>query len=342
MVRDLIPEFRKGKIITGDALERLRIDATQQQGGRGLYVDGTGAYGRPMHRRERGVWFKPATDVPAYGVMYVTNNDTTQGELVLTTKKPDGIALGEIIVVNGPEDVDSGVYGKCFMFGDVSRQALVNSSETVANGDVLGPKSSQWDLYKDFPGLIAFSAKDDDDLAWCRLQQDPTICFEMKVDMPTSGSVAAGQSGVAYRLKPDGSIDTGTEFTVYDERGVYRLRANGKYSGDHDRGSQGVAGWHYAKDRIRILSATPNALMIMGTINEEDTPSGITKAEGSFDVDNVYVMQPSGSIITDTDPASDTFGITNRKFDGDDGTEVIAVWDEKDLDWKAIDVICPT
>ena len=130
MARDLIPEFRKGKVITADSLNRLRIDATQQQAGRGLFVTGSGAYDRPMNRRPRGVWFKPATDVPAFGVMYVTGTDTTQGELVMTTKKPDGLAFGEIIVVNGPEDVDSGVYGKCFMAGDVAIQALVNSGET--------------------------------------------------------------------------------------------------------------------------------------------------------------------------------------------------------------------
>lgn len=164
--RDLIPRFAKGKIIKATALEQLRIAATQQVGGNGAFVDSTGTYQRRQTQRERGIWFKPDTDVPAHGVMYSTGIDSTQGELVIETKKPDGLALGEIILINGPEDVDSGVYGKCHMAGDVPVKALVNSSETLAAGDVCGPKSSQWDLYEEYPGLIAFDVEDSNDLAW--------------------------------------------------------------------------------------------------------------------------------------------------------------------------------
>lgn len=336
--RDLIPPFAKGKIIKGAALEQLRIASTQQFGGNGAFVDSTGAYQRRVRRRERGIWFKPDTDVPAYGVMYSTGTDETQGELVVTTKKPDGIALGEIILINGPEDVENGAYGKCHVADDVPWQALVNGSETVAAGDVLGPKSSQWDLYKDFPGLIAFDAKDADDLAWVRLDPDPVIRYELKDNIPVSGSVAKEQTGTAYRLKADDTVDTGTEFEIFDEEGVFRGRKNGLYSSPHDRGSQGIVRWNRDQDRLSIVTMTPHALQIMGLINEA---GDVVKADSSFDVDAVYVMQPSGAIITDTDPASSTFSITNRSFDGDDDAEAIATWDEKDTDWKALDVICP-
>lgn len=330
MVRDLIPEFRKRKIITADALNRLRIDATQQQGGPGLFIDGTGAYQRPKRRRERGIWFKPDTDVPANGVMYVTDNDTTQGELVLTTKKPDGIALGEIIVVNGPEDVASGVYGKCFMFGDVPIQASVASSETVANGDVLGPKSSQWDLYKDFPGLIAFSAKDSDGLAWCRLQQDPTMDIELKNAMPSSGSVSAGQQATAYRLKPDGSVDTSTEVEVFDELGVFRGKA---YVSGSDRGSKGVVSWHSEEDRVQILTLQPHALRISGV-----TSSEVTATTTQFTLSGTpVIMNPSGAlfmeVLTTANLIKNPLGLVFES-----GDTIHAEWNENATtpQWEAV------
>ncbi len=339
--RDLIPRFAKGKIIKATALEQLRIGSTQQVGGNSAFVDSTGTYQRRLTRRERGIWFKPNADVPAYGVMYSTGIDATQDELVITTKKPDGLALGETILINGPEAVGSGARGKCHMAEDIPWQALVNGSETVAAGDVCGPKSSQWDLYKDFPGLIAFDAEDADNLAWVRLDPDPVIRYELKDNIPVSGSVAKEQTGTAYRLKADDTIDTGTEFEIFDEEGVFRGRKNGKYSSPHDRGSQGIVRWNRDQDRLAIVTMTPHALQIMGLVNESAGP-GFVKADSTFDMESVYVMQPPGAIITDTDPASATFAIQNREFDGDDGDEAIATWDENDVNWKALDVMCPT
>lgn len=329
MARDLIPEFGKGKIITADALNRLRMDATQQQGGPGSFVDGTGVYQRPMNRRERGVWFKPETDVPAYGVMYVTGNDTTQGELVLTTKKPDGIALGEIMVVNGPEAVGSGVYGKCFMVGDVPIQALVGSSETVANGDVCGPKSSQWDLYKDFPGLIAFSAKDSDNLAWVRLDPDPTMDIELKDAMPSSGSVSAGQQATAYRLKPDGAVDTSIEVEVFDERGEYRGKA---YVSGSDRGSKGVVAWHREKDRLFIRTLQPHALRISG-----DAGSAVYFDDTQFTLSGTpVIMSPSGALAMED--YTDSNLIKNPlDLQFANGETLHAEWNEDVPQWEAID-----
>jgi len=187
--------------------------------------------------------------------------------------------------------------------------------------------------------LIAFDAEDSNDLAWVRLDPDPSIDFELKNNLPASGTVSAGQQATAYRLKPNDTVDTATEFEVYDERGIYRGRKNGRYSSPHDRGSKGVARWNRVQGRLSIVSMTPHALQIMGTINES---SGVEKTDSSFNIDNVYVMQPPGAIITDTDPASSSFGIANREFAGDDNDYMIATWDENYYDWRALDVMCPS
>jgi len=156
------------------------------------------------------IQFKPNTDVPAFGVMYSTGIDATQATLVITTKKPDGLALGEIILINGPDAVDSGVIGKCHMAGDVPIEALVNGSETLAAGDVCGPKSSQWDLYGGYPGLIAFDVEDSDDLAW--VQQYRHHHFWAKLD----AKLSVGSSATAYLWWGSTLADSGENVTVHD------------------------------------------------------------------------------------------------------------------------------
>lgn len=165
--------------------------------------------------------------------------------------------------------------------------------------------------------------------------------FELKDNLPSSGSVSAGQQATAHPVDAAGVVDTDVdrEFEVYDELGVYRGRAKDKYSSPHDQGSRGVAKWSPDAQKWLIVSMQPHALKIMGVINEP--VDDVEKADTEFNVDAVYVMQPSGGLITDTDPASTAFVIKNRSFDGDNNTECIADWDENDTDWKATDVICP-
>ena len=333
MTRDLIPPFRKGEIIRASALEQLRIVATQQHGDSGSFVDGTGVFTRRQTRRERGIWFKPDTDVPANGVMYVTGVDDTQGDqLVLTTKKPDGLAFGEILMVNGPEAAPADRYAKGWMIADVPIKALVNSSETVATGDVCGPKSGQWDLYKDFPGLIAFDAKDGNDLTWVRLDPDPTMDVELKDNLPSSGSVSAGQHATAYRLQPDGDVDTGTEVEVYDERGEFRGKA---HASGVDRGSKGVVGWHREEDRVSIRRLQPHTLRISGT-----TSAVVYYDDTEFTAASTpVIMNPTGAIAlhdyTTADLIKNPFGLQFAS-----GDKFHAEWNEKATtpQWEAVDV----
>jgi len=154
--------------------------------------------------------------------------------------------------------------------------------------------------------------------------------FELKEALTPGGTVDA------YYLDAAGSIQSGVVFEVTDVLGVHRGRANGAFSSPHHRGSQGYAWYMHDLERFEIMKLQPHALQIMGDLTA-DVSGGI-----SFTMENVYVMQPPGAIITDTNPASSTFSVTNREFDGDEGDEAIATWDENDGDWKALDVMCPS
>lgn len=163
--------------------------------------------------------------------------------------------------------------------------------------------------------------------------------FELKTALPSSGgSVSPGQHAEAFLVDGLGVTDTSNSFVIYDELGIYRGREKDKYSSPHNDGSKGKVRFDPLRGRLIIEQMTPHALQIMGTINES---TGLSSTDSSFDVDNVYVMQPPGAIITDTDPASGSFGVTNREFDGDNNDEAILTWDENDVDWKALDVMCP-
>ncbi len=162
--------------------------------------------------------------------------------------------------------------------------------------------------------------------------------FELKDNLPSSGSVSTGQQATAHPVNAAGVVDTAVdrEFEVHDELGVYRGRKKDKYSSPHSQGSRGVARWSPDAQEWEILSMQPHALQIKGPLT-----GALVKATGSFNIDGVTVMQPPGAIITDTDPATSTFGITNRAFDGDNNAVCIATWDEAAQDWLALDIPCP-
>ena len=290
---------------------------------------------------ERPVSFRNDSggEIPAYGCIKLVSGDKyASGPPVpfFVATKPGSTLLTDRFALNGPNPVASGDHGIAYQSGNA--KALYNTG-TPAAGDAYGPTPGQWYLTKDYPPIFRVAVISDATPKhfYGDLHPIELLRGELKDAMPTSGSVAAGQTATAYFLGEDGDIVTAIEFEVTDVFGVYRGRENGKYSDPHDRGSQLYAKFAPDSGVWEIVDMTPNALMIMGQLTDD-----IDKVDDtSFDVDNVYVMQPSGAIITDTDPASATFGITNRAFDGDDGTEVIAVWDEADTDWKAIDVICP-
>jgi hypothetical protein len=319
---------------------RKRIDATVQRVeqtpeeivGFNPY-DGAGPSQRPASFRNDS-----GETIPAYGCMKLTSGDKySSGPPVpfFVASKPGSTLLTDRFAMNGPRPISSGGFGQCYLSGQV--KALYNTGSPAA-GDSYGPTPGEWYLTKDYPPIFRVAVISDSTPlhVYGELHPIELLRGELKDAMPTSGSVAAGQTATAYFLDEAGDIVTAIEFEVTDVFGVYRGRENGKYSDPHDRGSQLYAKFAPDSGVWEIQKMTPNALMIRGQLTED-----LEKATNSFEIDNVVVMQPSGAIITDQDPASSTFGVTNRAFDGDELAEVVAVWDEEALDWKAIDIPCP-
>jgi len=165
-----------------------------------------------------------------------------------------------------------------------------------------------------------------------RFRQDAYRRFELK------DALTPGSNATAHPIKSDDSTDetAASEFEVYDPYGKHRGRAKDAYSSPHDDGSKGLARYNPLTQQWEIVELQPAALMIKGQLK-----SALVAASGTFDVDNVSVMQPIGGLITDTDPASSSFTITNRSFDGDDNAWVYALWDEAARAWVAFDIPCP-
>lgn len=278
-------------------------------------------------------------EIPAYACMKLASGAKySSGPPVpfFIASKPGATLLTDRFALNGPNPVASGDHGICYLSGQT--KALYNTGTPVA-GDAYGPTPGQWYLTKDYPPIFRVAVVSDATPKhfYGELHPIELLRGELKDDMPDpdTGSVAAGQTATAYFLDKDGDIVTAIEFEVTDVFGVYRGRENGKYSTPHDRGSQLYAKFNPDSDVWEIVKMTPHALQIKGALTAAVT------SPTDFTIDGVTVMQPSGSIITDTDPASAVFDVTNRLFDGDNNAVCIATWDEAAVDWVALDVPCP-
>lgn len=167
---------------------------------------------------------------------------------------------------------------------------------------------------------------------------DTSIWVELKDKMPSSGSVAADQSTIVHPRAWSGSAwitDTDTELTSYDTLGRFRGRGKDDFSGPHDQGSIARIVLNKANNRYEFRDMTPHALWIQGTADANwTTPSTLDIAASAV------VMQPSGAIITHTDPAVKIPVNDIRDWEGSSGDIIEAFWDESVLEFKARMVPC--
>ncbi len=162
--------------------------------------------------------------------------------------------------------------------------------------------------------------------------------FELKGNLPLSGSVTEGQSAEAYDLTWDGSVlavDTDSTFTVYDPFGAYRGRKKDKYSSPHDQGSRGYTQWMPLTLRWEIMWMQPHATLIKGLLT-----GAVVAGTGTFTIDGVTVLGPPGALITDSDPAA-AITVRNRGFEGDDNAIALVLWDESATERLVFDIPCP-
>lgn len=174
---------------------------------------------------------------------------------------------------------------------------------------------------------------------------DLIVHFELKLSLPkTAVSVSPDQTTTAYIQNWSGSAwvtDTDVEFEIFDKLGVYRGRAKANgFTAPHDVGSYGTARFVAEADRWEIVSMQPHALMIRGQATALWTGATFTIDGITGGSPTTAVMQPSGAIIVNTDPASNITVSDWLNFDGADNDDVLAVWDEDTRTWKLLQKAC--
>ena len=155
--------------------------------------------------------------------------------------------------------------------------------------------------------------------------------FELKTAL-TPGSTAD-----AYPLDDEGDPITDDEdlvFEVEDVCGVYRGRAKDAYDEPHDQGSRGEA-------RLRngvweIVYLTPHALVIRGQLT-----AALATTDSTCTIDGLEVMQPSGAIIVNSDPAAAMTSTNRHSHEGSEDGEVTAMWDEYNDVFYNVQTDCP-
>ncbi len=165
--------------------------------------------------------------------------------------------------------------------------------------------------------------------------------FELK-DALTPGGFATAHPLSWDSDASDWAVDTtaAKEFTVHDIWGAFRGRAKDAYTSPHDQGSRGVAIWNGERGIYQIAELTPHALMIRGkltaTLVTTDTTFTIDE-----DIGGVGIMQPTGGLITDQDPAGNITVYNIFSWAGDNNGACIAAWNENTDHWEALQVECP-
>ena len=164
---------------------------------------------------------------------------------------------------------------------------------------------------------------------------EPFRHFELKTALTPGGSATAHPqdwNGTAY------VTDTAAarEFTVEDVRVIFRGRGKDLLA-DPLAGSMGKAVLRNGQWEIDEL--TPHALKLSVAV---DDATDVASGDASFNVDTAVVMQPTGAIIVDHDPAAD-FTVYNVYADDlNDDAYITVEWNEATDHWEVANITCPT
>lgn len=276
------------------------------------------------------------------GAPIIDNSDNLaefQNRVTFKGQLPDiDLHRGRFVILLEP--LADGAIGKAVVSGVC--QVLVNVSDAAHTfADVIdGDATTLASAARGVPMLWKETGTGDDKCAIVRLGQlvDGPARFELK------DALTPGGNATAYLRTWSGSAwvtDTAVEFEVYDVLGKFRGRARTAYADPHDDGSFGEARYNTESGHWEIESLTPHALMISGLTVAEVLA---TDAHFHITVASTAVMQPTGGIICDQDPAvSGGMQIDNANLDWalDSGAYVIAVWDEANDKWQALQGHCP-
>ncbi len=167
--------------------------------------------------------------------------------------------------------------------------------------------------------------------------------LELKDDLTPGGTATA------YRLQDDGSnglerIDTDppNEDWQEDEVSDTLLGTTRGKGADDEASPEALRGTvvlvQKYGEQLRIVNAQPWPLMIRGKLTDD-----LDTTDSTFKIDGVVVLQPVGAIdVGHIVDGSDEVTVHNVfKWEGDDEGAVMAVWNEEDTRWEAVQVECP-
>jgi len=149
--------------------------------------------------------------------------------------------------------------------------------------------------------------------------------FELK-NTKTHG---VATSVAAYRQVFDAGswttiVDASAEFDVWDDLGIFYGRGRATYAAPNDAGSIGWAQFNGESDRWSVRLLEPHALLVFGTVSSiAPVPGGVQTAE----LYGPEVMQPTGGLIVDQDPASD-LTVFDPMEEARVGAHCVAAWHE--------------
>ncbi len=162
--------------------------------------------------------------------------------------------------------------------------------------------------------------------------------FELAEDLEPGGTAKA------VRLVPDGDgwkhAEPEHEVVVRDGLGTTRGKKalEGESPSDEADGTHVVAYKAHDHADWEIVEAQPWPLMIRGKLTDD-----LDTTDGTFKIDGVVVLQPVGAIdVGHIVDGSDEVTVHNIfSWEGDDNGNVMAVWNEEDTRWEAVQVECP-
>ena len=163
--------------------------------------------------------------------------------------------------------------------------------------------------------------------------------FELKY------ALAPGGSATAYVLPyEDGGYDdpdVNDEFEVYDAFGCFRGRGNNVYPIPHHNGSRGYAIYRSDSEHWEIVWMVPNALLLRGQLPASTSgSSGDLPGSAWFTLESAEVIQPTGGIIVDHDPAGEFTVMNPFTLAGIETDKVLVAWDTRESPdaWSLIQV----
>lgn len=261
-----------------------------------------------------------AGTIPAYSIMAVVNASRVNGIRYSHVDKPSTTVVWQHLM-NGPTPLPQSATGYGF-WGMVPGKYL---SGTPANGDVYGPKPSQWELEKDYPGGFIVDGIED--------STNKILFGRLPLFMPTVlakcySAIAADATTGTIKLC-SGPPDSPTVIASMTIAATYNPFQIALQTDD-------VVEVQLVNGRATIVNARTIAKFIEFTVTTSALAT-TDASKASQSVTNYWGGYNPGSTVTIYNkPAS-----SNYLFSGAVGHKGYAVWDDRNSKYMILQMECP-